>query len=322
MTTASRLRLSIAPPHCIPVLFRHDNSCADCELMTGRLHCLGKEGYEPIFCFRDAQRKGKSWCIRAHAIPGQQLSCHVCNVCPPSFDGVSLLLQAQIQVDTALITPPNMTAAALPGVSRQAAEFETISRLIAALLNEGYVNAELISCPTPTGNPNGAFLHNAVPDNGTVGRVWIALLSANTACFKDNHTFHPADFQTPVLVYKRLGDARNPYGPAEEASLETVVELLCTAAADEKAYWGEVLVELQNSAANQGTLFLYKPNIGLDRSANKSAAWFAQSIDVTRPNLSSSALQWEQALVTGHPSHPVSFGLYSAVEGVELKLTT
>jgi hypothetical protein len=204
-----------------------------------------------------------------------------------------------------------MTAAAAPGISRQVAEFETISRLIAALLNEGYVNAKLTS-----GNPNGAFLHNAVPDNGTVGRVWIALLSANTACFKDDHTFHPADFQMPVLVYK------HPDGPAEEASLETVVELLCTIAADEEAHRDQVLVELQNSAANQGTFFLRKPNIGLDRSANKSAAWFARSINATRPDLSSSALEWEQALVTGHPSHPVSFRLYSTVKGVELKLRT
>jgi hypothetical protein len=215
-----------------------------------------------------------------------------------------------------------MTAAALPDVSRQAAEFETISRLIAALLNEAYVNATFTSCSTPTVNAHGAFLHNAVPDNGTVGQVWIALHSANTACSKDNHTFHPADFQMPVLVYNHLGNARNPSGLAEEASLETVVELLCTAAAGEKAHWGQVLVELQNSAANQGTLFLHTPNIGPDRSANKSAAWFAQSINVARPNISSSALQWEQALVTGHPSHPVSFGSHRAVEVVELKLRT
>jgi hypothetical protein len=97
---------------------------------------------------------------------------------------------------------------------------------------------------------------------------------------------------------------------------------LCTIAADEEAHRDQVLVELQNSAANQGTLFQRKSNIGLNRSANKSAAWFARSINATRPDLSSSALEWEQALVTGHPSHPVSFRLYSTVKGVELKLRT
>jgi hypothetical protein len=145
-----------------------------------------------------------------------------------------------------------MTVAAAPGISRQVAEFETVSRLIAALLNEGYVKAKLTSQSTPTGNANGALLHNAVPDNGTVDRVWIALLAADTVCLEDNHTFHPADFQMPVHVYRHLGRAGNAYGPAEDASLETVVELLC---GGDKANWGQVLLELKNSAANQGTLF-------------------------------------------------------------------
>jgi hypothetical protein len=203
-----------------------------------------------------------------------------------------------------------MTVIAAPGISRQVAEFETISRLIAALLNEGYVKAKLTSQSTPTGNANGALLHKAEPDNGTVDRIWIALLAADTACLEDNHTFHPADFQMPVHVYRHHGRAEDAYGPVEDASLETVVELLC---GGDKAHWGQVLLELQNSAANQGTLFLSKKHAS--EANNKSAAWFAQSITVPRPDLSSSALQWEQALVTGHPSHPVSLRSHSTVDG-------
>ena len=153
-----------------------------------------------------------------------------------------------------------MTVTAAPGISRQVAEFETISRLIAALLNEGYVKAKLTSPSTPTGNANGALLQKAEPDNGTVDRIWIALLAADTACLEDNHTFHPADFQMPVHVYRHHGRAEDAYGPAEDASLETVVELLC---GGDKAHWGQVLLELQNSAANQGTLFLSKKHASL-----------------------------------------------------------
>jgi hypothetical protein len=73
-----------------------------------------------------------------------------------------------------------MTVIAAPGISRQVAEFETISRLIAALLNEGYVKAKLTSQSTHTGNANGALLHKAEPNNGTVDRILIALLAADT----------------------------------------------------------------------------------------------------------------------------------------------
>jgi hypothetical protein len=203
-----------------------------------------------------------------------------------------------------------MTTATPPGVSRQVAEFETISRLIAALLNEGYVEAKITSQSTPTGNTKGALLRNLAPDSSAVGGVWIALHSADayTSIEKGSHIFHPADFRMPVLRYSDLAQAEEADSLAEDASLETVVELL--SADDREANWGQVLAELQNSAANQGTrttciqteLLVWASSL-----ASKSAAWFSQSVNQRRPDLSSSALQWEQALVTGHPSHPVSF---------------
>lgn len=197
-----------------------------------------------------------------------------------------------------------MTVASLYS-PEQVAEFETISRLIAALLNEGYVKAKPTVCSTPIGIANGALLYNAGLDSGNVARIFIALSSADAGCFKDDHIFHPADFGMPVLVYGHVEQRNALQGSTEHASLGTIVELLCTASADDKAQWANVLIELQNSAANQG-IFSYGSQQRRYEYTNKSVAWFAQAIDIGRPNLSSSAIQWEQALVTGHPSHPVS----------------
>jgi hypothetical protein len=95
------------------------------------------------------------------------------------------------------------------GNIQQLAEFETISRFVAALLNEGYVKATPTVCSTSVGATDGVLLHDVLRNGRDSGRVWIALSPTNTRRSKDDHTFHPADFGMPVVLFELQNSASN-----------------------------------------------------------------------------------------------------------------
>ncbi|EME83988.1 uncharacterized protein MYCFIDRAFT_162844 [Pseudocercospora fijiensis CIRAD86] len=91
----------------------------------------------------------------------------------------------------------------------------------------------------------------------------------------------------PVMV--RSGASASDFvKETEPATILTIARSLFDI--DEKLFdedsWDQILSQVKNAAQNQ-------------------VAWFRWAMKQPRPQITSSALDWEQALVTGHPAHPM-----------------
>ncbi|KXT17062.1 hypothetical protein AC579_4327 [Pseudocercospora musae] len=167
------------------------------------------------------------------------------------------------------------------------AQFETTSRVIAALLNERLVDAIDGECPISP-SVNGIFLARKA-SQAPKQVIWIATAEqSHLAVTKGSNGFHPGDFKMPVLVRSGASSSSDFVKETEPATILTAARSLFDV--DEKLFdedaWKQILSQVTNASQNQ-------------------VAWFRCAMKQPRPQITSSALDWEQALVTGHPAHPM-----------------
>ncbi|PIA89487.1 hypothetical protein CB0940_06892 [Cercospora beticola] len=162
----------------------------------------------------------------------------------------------------------------------QLAEFETISRFVACLLNESLACATVAARPSIDSGSIGVLIGSKKRNNTENPQIWIASASRELqALVEGKHLWHSADFRAPVL---RIDGIRE-----DPASLDDVIEVLLVPLAGE---WESGV----KSTANQ-----------LRNAALNQAVWFEFYARHDRPDLNSTSMQWEQSLITGHPSHPM-----------------
>ncbi|KAF7194679.1 NRPS-independent siderophore synthetase rfs [Pseudocercospora fuligena] len=167
------------------------------------------------------------------------------------------------------------------------AQFETTSRIIAALLNERLIDAIDGKCPISP-SANGIFLTRRA-SQAPKQVIWIATVEQSHAVVaRGTNVFHPADLRLPVLVRSEASASSEFVKETEPAAVLTAAR--CLFDIDEKLFdedsWKQILGQVTNSSQNQ-------------------LAWFRWAMKQPRPQITSSALDWEQALVTGHPAHPM-----------------
>ncbi|KXT04176.1 hypothetical protein AC578_55 [Pseudocercospora eumusae] len=167
------------------------------------------------------------------------------------------------------------------------AQFETTSRVISALLNERLVDSIDGECPISP-SVKGIFLTRRA-SQAQRQVIWVATEGqSHAAVTKGTKGFHPADLRMPVLVRSSASASADFVKETEPATILTAARSLFDI--DEKLFdedaWKQILSQVTNASQNQ-------------------VAWFHWAMKQPRPQITSSALDWEQALVTGHPAHPM-----------------
>lgn len=222
-------------------------------------------------------------------------------------------------------TTPRCDLKELPSDRR--ALFETTRRLIASLVNEGLVHATydtashslllgpVMTTPSTATGPANPHKQRCRPNTAITALMVPLRLDAGQPLFSDTNqseevvvVVDPDDFAAPVyVVYGELRrggddadddgrtvrfDAEGAHGHNEATELRPGVlfrhalswqtDEYDVAAAD------RIVEELESSAANQEFLFRYHA----EHTPNP-------------PELTSPAIVWEQAVITGHPTHPM-----------------
>lgn len=128
----------------------------------------------------------------------------------------------------------------------QLAEFETITRLLACLLNESLACATAAARPSIDSSSTGVLIKSKKERHADRSQIWIASASQELlGLVEGKHLWHPADFRAPVL---RIDGTRDG-----SASLDDVIEVLLEALADEwESGVNSTAAQLRNAALNQG----------------------------------------------------------------------
>lgn len=171
--------------------------------------------------------------------------------------------------------------------SAELGQWNTTTRLLASLLNDHMI----LATPSQLHGGPGLTLHGkqSEPDLESPA-IWIGLSDAGqlrlvTENIKDNAAVFPGDFAPPALITTlgapEKGSELNLHPAHLFNSLRPVLPPV------DDARWDEVCRELTNSAEN----------------GRYWSDWYSSRKPLS---FKSTRLEWEQALYTGHPLHPVS----------------
>jgi len=136
---------------------------------------------------------------------------------------------------------------------KQAAHWETTSRLFASLLNENLVFASPAPCPDDSHDVQGLRFHgkHGLPENMT---IWVALSRDFniTNGLGGKQIYHPEDFAPHVLLSTEHTQAVE-FEPG-------IILALCRPFLNvdesiDQGAWNQIVSELQNSAENQSMYY-------------------------------------------------------------------
>ncbi len=188
---------------------------------------------------------------------------------------------------------------------KEQAAFETTSRLLACLVNEGLVKAFTCS--------NGTCLCLRNPQETGTGSDELIVSVGLSEVFAENATFkltksllHPEDLRLPVAIRHATGDVQYKTTEPDPVALFDAIYPWLGGNEDARR---QIVQELMSSAGNQGELrpaLIVRGRICTDRVI---AEWFQIAAHTTPPELGSPLIDWERAIIRGHPTHPVRFSL-------------
>lgn len=176
--------------------------------------------------------------------------------------------------------------------SAELGQWNTSTRLLATLLNDHMV----LATPSHLRDEPGLILHGERAESEPqCPAIWVGLSKAGhlrlvTNNTKNNAAVFPGDFAPPAVI--------TTFGAAAETGSDLSLNpahlfnhLRPLLPPVDDARWDEICRELTNSAEN----------------GRYWSEWYTHRKPLS---FKSTRLEWEQALYTGHPLHPVS--LYSA----------
>ncbi|GKZ19150.1 siderophore [Aspergillus brasiliensis] len=169
--------------------------------------------------------------------------------------------------------------------NRRQALFETTKRVLASAINDG-----LASTTIETSHPSSLLLRLRSPDGALAGDekdTWIECgMRADAYVEKDGGRVlgfvRADDLLAPVLIQNSKGQV------SEELDPGVICRIICRwrSRQDENDAVEMLVKEVQNSANNQ-------------------EKWLEMASTMPILDLKSSLCDWEQSLVTGHPTHPL-----------------
>lgn len=173
--------------------------------------------------------------------------------------------------------------------SAELGQWNTTTRLLATLLNDHMI----LATPSSVRGTPGLILHgvSAVSEPRSPA-VWIALSEAGQVRLvvhnpKNNTAVFPGDFSPPAVLTTYGAPETGSELNLHPASLFNHLRAVLDAPPVDDARWDEICRELTNSAEN----------------GRYWSEWYSQRKPLA---FESTRLEWEQALYTGHPLHPVS----------------
>lgn len=171
--------------------------------------------------------------------------------------------------------------------SAELGQWNTTTRLLATLMNDHMV----VATPSRVRDEAGVKLHSERGDSDPSSpAIWIGLSEAGqlrlvTHNKKNNAAVFPGDFTPPAIMTTFGGVQPGSDLNLHPASLFNHLRPVLPQVDDDR--WDEVCRELTNSAEN----------------GRYWSDWYSSRKPL---GFKSTRLEWEQALYTGHPLHPVS----------------
>lgn len=171
--------------------------------------------------------------------------------------------------------------------SAELGQWNTTTRLLASLLNDHMISAT----PSRVRDEPGLTLHGQRDESDPESpAIWIGLSDAGqvrlvTNNIKGNAAVFPGDFAPPALITTFGATGKGSDLNLHPAHLLNHLRPILPPVDD--ARWDEVVRELTNSAEN----------------GRYWSDWYSSRNPLS---FKSTRLEWEQALYTGHPLHPVS----------------
>ena len=199
---------------------------------------------------------------------------------------------------------------------RTIANFETTKRLLAALVNEQLVTATLLTNSTEqTQLQLQSNEHRPkTPTHHALKDAVIVTISPQSKIYTGSKTtielIHPEDLTLPILL--RRGSSTGT-GMQESAVADPgiIFDFLDPQLEGEKREDGEALrwrvrEELRVSGARQGPCLLpWECRLGQLLTSSMIETWFRWAEKRAEVSLSSPMIDWEMAIIRGHPLHPV-----------------
>ena len=187
---------------------------------------------------------------------------------------------------------------------RRLAQFETCRRLIACLVNEQLIAASVRL-------DDARFEHSRclrasarqVTENSPTECILVGL-NQDFTCDAgpiDARCLDASDLSLPILI---IANGSRELGLKPGNLFETMSSWFPVDIAPEVK--SQIKQELTNSAENQGLYVTLNRNKIPTEAHCDLEAWFRLLANYV-PELTSSLIDWERAIVTGHPIHPVCF---------------
>lgn len=176
--------------------------------------------------------------------------------------------------------------------STELGQWNTTTRLLATLLNDHMITAT----PRSVRDEPGLLLHGTRESSEPQSpAVWVALSEAGqlrliTHNSKNNAAVFPGDFAPPAVITTFGAPETGSDLNLHPASLFNHLRSVLSVPPVDDDRWDEICRELTNSAEN----------------GRYWSDWYSHRKALS---FKSTRLEWEQALYTGHPLHPVSQSL-------------
>lgn len=196
----------------------------------------------------------------------------------------------------------------------QAAEFETTSRLVACLVNEGLVNATVVDS-TKSDITTWIELHDSKNTQAHAARLGIKVAASSHAKLagirKPPGLFLQPDDLIPPVIFEYRSDGSALGGSKELLTchpselFDVIANWFLDQGLMESAVQKQITEELTNSAQNQGVPY---PSFSDDDPLNsiRLEEWLRVASEESAPELTDPSIKWERAIIRGHPTHPVS----------------
>lgn len=178
------------------------------------------------------------------------------------------------------------------------AQFETSKRLLTQLINEGLVKAS-INIHKQTLELSALSSNEAsAPKMVTVGMNHFPARFTKTDVITS--IVRPEFMKSPIL----LSNGQSEWIELEPGAIFTFVSAWFPTEIDPAAV-DRVAQELQNSSLFQGKSDLSISSVSICLNCN-TEKWLEIAAHKLPPQLKSPLIEWEQSVIVGHPTHPVS----------------